>query len=221
MKKSLIILSFGLILLFGCNPEPPTPIGVSLKNQNPETLSYTFNFDGETPVWEAGELSESFSNLSDNTALKKGNSAHAHGTFSLFGGLFTTTFSATENNGGTHGAGVFTQVAGPPFNVPADVVMETACISVEGNVAAYAGTITEVIENGGWPVGNGPFEVGNTIYFTVKDNGASANAPLDQYAPFIIITVGPTTDCPNFLFPEELTNFWLDVGSANDKIKVN
>ncbi|MDB4286065.1 hypothetical protein N9933_02065 [bacterium] len=215
MKKSIIILSLGLILLFGCKPEPPTPIAVNPDNQNPESLTYVLTSDGENPVWEAMDLTEFQGNSEDNAASKQGNSVHTHGDiFSGFGGNYDISWSGTENNGGTHGGGeLYKSSSSGIFHF----VFETECIMDDGNEAVYVGIITEIIEKTG---GGPPVQVGWSLFFKVIDNGQGANAPADLYGN--LLGLSPNSTCgvwtPDFFF-------WNLVGTspvnAPGSVKIN
>ena len=153
MKKTILSLSIGFLLLLGCTTEnADTQI-----DEQANKLFSVHHFDGENLVWEEISLDEMKSKGSKSdlvsTTANKGNSVHAHGDFHGFGGTFS--FSGTQNNGGAHGsAEIEISTGGGPFGGPigtAHIILETTNVVI-GNVAGeygalYGGIVTEVIEN--------------------------------------------------------------------------
>jgi len=186
MKKTILSISIGLLLLTGCSKDNVDP---QIEQRTGDAV-YVFNNSGVDSTWESFALDE-FQNTNSNTGVtapsaNRGNSAHTHG--SLDAGGFTFNWSGTENNGGTHGEASVTLSLGPSLVL---VSLETACINVIGNEAVYGGAITEV-ENDPFPPGfPGPFSIGNTMFFKVFDNGQGNNAPADQFANTFVSTSNP------------------------------
>lgn len=218
MKKILYLGFLGLIMI-GCTKENLKDQPQTIDQADPSMVTmYVLNLDGETPSYD--EVTISAKELGNNVSgaeKSNPNSAHTHGEFTGFGGGVTIEFSGTQNNGGSHGSGVFKQALGP-FNLV--IEMETACVGVDGDVAAYAGTFTDV-EGSPFPPNFGPFALGNTVLFYVKDNGQSANAPLSQYSTALVIFggFGGAFDCENIDLTQDF--MWADVEGDDDKIKVN
>ena len=221
-------MTFGLILVTGCSKE-----GTSDQIEQQETQTdYVLKQSNGAFVWEAIEVDLPMDNATTAGNHARGESAHAHGDYTGFGGSTTISFSGTENNGGAHGSAEVWQ-AGGPFE--AHFAMETTSMVVDGNYAIYGGVITEVFVNTFPPPPPpppcptfpncpppppcNPNSVGNYIYFTVYDNGQGNNAPADQY-------LGLTQSCfvksdggvsfPWFIFGQP-----SDVMNSSDKIKVN
>lgn len=217
MKKILYLGFLGLIMI-GCTKEnlKDKPQSVDQAPEASMVKMYVLNLKGDSPSYDEVLIStEELGNNATNAEKSNPNSAHTHGEFTGFGGGITIEFSGTQNNGGSHGSGVFTQALGP-FNVV--IEMETACVSVDGDVAAYAGTFTNNLEGPAF----GPFAPGNTVLFYVKDNGQSANAPLSQHSSSLVIYFGGfggAFDCENIDLTQDFT--WMDVEGDDDKIKVN
>lgn len=228
MKKPIILLSFGFILLFGCKQNPPTPIGLNPDIQNSETQIYVLNFDEESPVWESVELTELQSTPVNNAASKNGNSAHAHGDFTGSEGSLSISFQGTQNNGGPHGSAevLLTTPSGKMLHI----LMQTSCVAVIGNEAIYGGEITEVKVNTlssppppppGFPVPScDPYDLGTYAYFRVTDNGQGANAPKDRYIPLIATSCSLSGDCLANSFPWFFFSSF-EVEQPTDNIKVN
>lgn len=231
MKKLIPLMTLALLVLFGCAKEETTPNAVSTDNQNVgESSVWVINANSDSPVWESVSQDDLQSN-SSASATSRSNSAHTHGNFT--GGALTITFSGTQNNGGPHGSAEFIQSFGP---FTAHVILETYCVSVDGNEAVYGGIVTEVIENNFPPPPPpppcpncpppppcNPLDIGSYVYFKVVDNGQGNNAPLDQYYGITFATCnGIPCDAglPWFFGLDEEGNPF-DVEGENDKIKVN
>ena len=183
MKKIVLSMSIGLLLLGGCSKEN---LDTQIEEQTGD-LVYVFNSNSENPVWEAIILDEleSTQSISNyvSTRENNGNSVHTHGDL----GPIIQEWSGTQNNGGVHGSASLLLFG---FS---EVTMETECVMVEDNEAVYGGTITEISP----PFG--PFQIGAVIYFKVIDNGQGDNAPADQINPIsIIVPVGELSGCDVF-----------------------
>ena len=172
MKKLIMLMSFGLILVTGCSKEGTsdqieqeksieTADVVLIYKADGTNSTWEANFDGETMVYGNGSTTAS-------TNGNRGESAHTHGSTPYF------TFSGTQNNGGTHGSATVDLGF-------ASWTLETECVMVEGNEAVYGGIITEAIN----PPPFGAGKVGDFIYFKVFDNGQGSNADPDQFHGFI------------------------------------
>lgn len=229
MKKLIPLMTFAIIILFGCAKEEVTSTSlITDKQQVNETSSsaYVFNFDSDSPTWEVISLDELPSSLTTSVTTRS-NSAHTHGDFTGYGGTTTITFSGTQNNGGSHGFAEVIQSFGPFLS---HVVLETECVVViNENEAIYGGVITEVLENNfpsppppppGAPAPPcNPNDLGSSVYFKVIDNGQGSNAPADQHYGIVLQFCSPSVDCsssfPWFIFGVN------DVENEGDKIKVN
>lgn len=200
MKKIVLSMSIGLLLLGGCSEEN---LVTQIEEQTGD-LVYIFNINSENPVWEAIILDELESTQSisnyvstshNNGSHNNENSAHTHGDL----GPIIQEWSGTQNNGGVHGSASLLLFG---FS---EVTMETECVMVEDNEAVYGGTITEISP----PFG--PFEIGALIYFKVIDNGQGNNAPADQFNSIsIIVPVGDPSLCgevgPSFFLWDAFPN---------------
>jgi len=186
MKKTILSVSIGLLLLSGCSTEN---VDTQVEQQT-EELVYVFNTNAVDATWEINNLDD-FNNTKSKSsaAVSKGNSAHTHGSINRES--ITYNWSGTENNGGSHGSAVIVQNFGP---IVVTITMETNCVSVLDNEAVYGGTITEVLND---PFnGFGPYALGNTLMFKVIDNGQGNNASADQYVQSLVSS--SVSDCSNF-----------------------
>lgn len=226
MKKTILSLSIGLLLIVGCSTESTD---TQIEQQKDELVN-VHHFDGDNFVWEAISLDEMKSNQSKSgtatTLSKRGNRVHAHGDFHGFGG--TISFSGTQNNGGAHGSAEIEISSGGPFGPggTAHIILETTSVvmvNVAGEEGAiYGGIVTEVIENTiSSPPGQCGYNLGAYVYFLVKDNGQGNNAPVDQYRNVLIANCDELADGGAGFDWEFFFFSWFDVGEASDKIKVN
>jgi hypothetical protein len=177
MKKVILSMSIGLLLLASCSKENAD---TQIEEQT-AALVGVYNFDGK--VMGTLEINEPLSDSNGNTNRGNGNSAHTHGSFGPPNVI--SAFSGTENNGGAHGSA----------NVrigPWDFILETECVMVEENEAVYGGTITEI--NGPQTPPGFP-EVGDGLYFRVIDNGQGSNADPDQVTLAFLVAFGGSSAC--------------------------
>jgi hypothetical protein len=182
MKKSIIILSFGLILLIGCKQESLSPNELNPDDHRTEKINYVLNTDGENSVWEVADLSSLLDSSSVNSNLRQSNSAFTRGYYTQSRDRSTSFFGVQDTSGVTGSAviedNVFFPPAGPPFFFPVRMVLETASVVVIGDEAIYCGLI---VESTGSPFpGGGPFALGRYFYIRVKDNSHSSNTTPDQ-----------------------------------------
>lgn len=200
MKKLIPLMALALVILVGCAKEEITTAALSTADQQVEESSvWVMNTDGDSPVWEAVTSDElqSTQSYSGSSATSRSNSAHTHGDLAF--NVYSLSWSGTENNGGPHGSAIVEQTWSGGI---AQFILETACVSVEGNEAVYVGIITEAINpppappppppcpsfpNCPPPPPN-PYSVGNSVFFKVIDNGQGNNAPSDQHSTGVFFT---------------------------------
>ena len=221
MKKLIILLMFGSVLLTSCSKEETTD---QIEQQTTDVV-YVLKQSNGVGTWEATQVNLLDNNSTGNGDADRTQSAHAHGDYTGFGGGVTINFSGTENNGGTHGSAEVRQVGGP---FEAHYILATTSVVVDGTEAIYGGIITEVIVNTfpppppppfGPPPPCNPNSVGNYVYFKVFDNGQGTNAPTDQYQGLFqscSAQVNGAAGFPWFIFGGP-----FDVENSSDKIKVN
>ncbi|MDA0973738.1 MAG: hypothetical protein O2867_08400 [Bacteroidetes bacterium] len=181
-----------------------------LKSQKTVPMYVLQNTDGELSYELQDVVLTAPDKPSANSQEKLAFINHAHGVFTGFRGI-SFQFKSTNYTNGTGGGGIFIQQL--PFG-EANMIMETECLFVEGNEAVYAGTFVDGVNP--FPGSPTPFDLGNTVYFKVRDNGPGQ---VDQYySSFFAISNG-TLDCDeiNFLgFGTTLS----DISGAEDQIKV-
>ena len=185
MKKTILSISIGLLLLTGCSKENVDP---QIEQRTGDTF-YVFNNNGEDSTWEEIAVDE-FQSTNSKTGVtapnaNRGNSTHTHGSLDL--GDLQMTWSGTENDGGTHGSATLSQEFAPGLGV--NVTMETSCVNSIGNEAVYVGRITDNDNATGFFAFL--FAVGNKVSLKVIDNGEGNNAQADQFAGLGISIGGP------------------------------
>jgi hypothetical protein len=228
MNKLFPLMALALLVLVGCAKEETIPVNQQSEETNGTTNVLTL--EGDNWIWNALALDELISTHSNSGAISnRGNSAHTHGNIHDFGGSGLTTFSGTQNNGGSHGSAEI-QFSAMGGNL--HIKLETSSVVILGadeNEAVYGGLITEVIENtlpsppppppGFPPPACAKFELGTYVYFVVKDNGQGHNDAPDQYRGVVYSRCTALADggesFPWFFFG------WIDVADEADKIKVN
>ena len=219
-------MMLALFFLFGCSKQEATmPFEKFVPSETFDSV-WILNSQTDSQNWEATSLDNLPKHAPDNIT-NRSNSAHSHGKLTISdGGETTIKFSGTQNNGGAHGNAEIIQTAGM---FTAHFIVQTECVTViNNNEAIYGGVITEVLENNfpppppppGFPAPPcNPNDLGNSVYFSVIDNGQGNNAPADQYYGLVIQGCSPSMDCqssfPWFIFQP------IDVDNAGDKIKVN
>jgi hypothetical protein len=177
MKKIIISMSVGLLLLAGCSKETDE---TQIEEQTTDLVK-VYNFDGK--FLETIQFDELQSDSNGTLNRGNGNSAHTHGSFGPPGVI--SAFSGTENNGGVHGSANL-------WLGPWNFILETECVMVEENEAVYGGTITEV---NGPPLPPGFPAIGDNLYFKVIDNGQGSNADPDQIALAFLAAFGGSSAC--------------------------
>lgn len=186
MKTLLPFIAFAVILLFGCAKEEVS-LAADENQQAEESIIYVFDIEADVMNWRLVSPDEllsmpSIQSNSGNVSTRNNNSVHMHGEVPFF------EFSATVNDGGTHGGATM-------YLGPFTFTSETDCIISEGNSALYGGLITAI---DGPP---GPFQVGWKTFFKVIDNGQGNNAPADQFYGVISFSPDPTVTCDDMEFP--------------------
>ncbi len=87
---------------------------------------------------------------------------------------YPSSFSAAQNNGGTHGSAL--------IRLPwAGIHLDIECLIVEDNVAVLEGLITQVF----YDYCDGCMVPGQYFTFEIIDNGEGQNAPVDQVGAYV------------------------------------
>jgi hypothetical protein len=173
MKKTMLLVTFGLFLLTGCSEET---IDTQIEQKSDLSFYVLKTINGETS-WEEQTFDAEIHMNPTRVSQKSnnGNSTHTHGSLDSQG--LQITWSGTDNNGGAHGTATISQQLGP-FDII--VTVETDCINSDGNLAVYTGRVISA-------EGNNPgflgfiFGVGGQASFRVIDNGQGNKAPADQF----------------------------------------
>lgn len=222
MKKLILLMSFGLLILTGCSKEESTD---QIEEQSVNSIYTLATSNGESS-WESVAFDESLS-VSESGNTNRSRGIRAIGRFGGFG--LPTTFTGIQNNSGARGRALV-QLSGPGGSAARLFVRTSSVVSIGDNEVVYGGIITRVIENSipppppcptfpncPPPPPCSPFDLGTYVYFAVKDNGQGNNAPLDQFKGLVIPSCNEFPDggasFPWFIFP------WTDV-AQEDRILV-
>ena len=161
MKNLTLLFALGLILVAGCTKDE------SYKQIEEETINSVFvlnQLDGSSS-WETMPTHE-LQNSANRTYFKNnGNDAHTNGYYAPASrDAMTITWSGTQTINGGHGMASIQQST-PNFSF--DLVLETECVTADGNQAVYGGTITQIKALAG---NTPPIGVGWRFYFKVIDS---------------------------------------------------
>jgi len=213
MKTIKLLMLLAVLAIVGCTQEEAFPEETNTKVAPMEEL---------TPhMVSASDLEGIKGFNSDNLIKNNGNSSHVNIDITFPSGS-SLTCSATQNNGGVHGTLVYDRNV--QFIDVSTYYMDAYCVlELENGEAIVGGIITQVDSDSG----SSSYEVGQTLFFKVVDNGQGINADSDQYIPtFFIGDSELPCEFANFLFnifnfpPVDIGNNSMDMQSP-DKVKVN
>ncbi len=160
MKKLTLLFAIGLFLVVGCTKDE------SYKQIEEQTIDsvYVLNQLDGSSTWETMLIDELQNSAVRIYSKNDGDAAHTDGYYvPASRDAMTITWSGTQNRNGPHGSASIQQST-PNFSF--HFVLETECVTVDGNQAVYGGTITQVKTlNGNAPA----IGVGWRIYFKVTD----------------------------------------------------
>ncbi len=171
MKNLIIPMTFGLILLIGCSKDEsfePT------EEQTIDSVYILKQIDGTT-IWETtaidGLTGKNFNYPTDDHNLY----GHTNGAFMpAYRDEVIITWSGTEDGTGTRGSAEL-QMSTPAYSF--HFILETECVTVDGDAAVYGGIIVEVVQTSGNPP---PFGVNWRFYFKVIDSEQGGGVNYDQ-----------------------------------------
>jgi hypothetical protein len=212
MKKPIGLL-FLVFLIAGCSKESFDSYESQATLKTTETVSlYVFDASQSQMGYVLQDVALNAPAKPMKSEFKGGVPyVHAHGRFHGFGGVYLEFKSTTRINGPGGAARLIQQL---PFG-EANMILETVCLSVDGNEAIYAGTFVSGF-NPFPPGGPTPFDLGNTLYIKVVDNGAGQ---VDQYYNGLVIAIDPVLCEDLEALPWEEYGL-SDVNEAADQIKV-
>jgi hypothetical protein len=199
MKNLTLLFALGLTLLTSCSKDD------SLEQTELQTIDsvYVLNqFEGST-TWESMQIDELQNSANLAYSIIDGDNAHTDGYYVPSSrDAMTITWSGTQTRNGTRGGAEIRQ-ATPNFSF--HFVLETECVTVDGNQAVYGGTITQVKSlSGNAP----PIGVGWRFYFKVTD---SEN--IDQIANTTIFASPRSISLCNVYLPNN--RMWRSQGNTN------
>jgi len=142
--------------------------------------------------------------------LPAGPSANGQGGIDYGGGLKIQHFSFhanTDNSGNVSGS---FELKSPDQNIRVHGTIFCLRIYNDGKTAFLKGIITEL--NGSFP----GLDVGDPMFFWVRDNGEGANAQTDQFSDAFI---SGNNNCPSPPQPEVLGFSMLNISNGNIQVK--
>lgn len=172
MKNLILSLTLGLILLTGCSKEESFE---PIEEQTIDSVYVLKQIDGTT-TWETMSI-EGLQTGSDYIyTTDNGNSnGQTSGLFMpTYRDLLVISWSGFTDETGTYGNAEI-QMSTPGYSF--HFILQTECITVDGNAAMYGGIVTEVVEQSGNPP---PFGINWRFYFEVKDSEQGGRHIYDQ-----------------------------------------
>jgi hypothetical protein len=170
MKNLILTMTAGLILLTGCSKEESYE---QIEEQTIDSVYVLKQIDGTT-TWETMAI-----DIENNPAYTyfnhTANNAYTRGLFMpSYRDPLVISWSGFTDETGTYGTAEI-QMSRPGYSF--HFILQTECVTVDGNAAVFGGIITEVVESSGNPP---PFGVNWRFYFKVIDNeqGNSINYDL-------------------------------------------
>jgi len=138
MKNLTLLFAIGLTLFTSCTKEESYE---PIEEQTIDSVYVLNQFEGSS-TWESMLIDELQNTAARTYSINDGDNAHTDGYYVPSSrDAMTITWSGTQtSNGARGGAGIIQ--ATPNFSF--HFVMETECVTVQGNQAVYGGTITQV-----------------------------------------------------------------------------
>jgi len=161
MKKLTLLFALGLFLVVGCTKDE------SYKQIEEQTIDsvYLLNQLEGSSTWGTMLIDELQNSATRTYPENDGDDVHTDGYYVPSSrDAMTITWSGTQNINGGHGIASIQQST-PNFSF--DLVLETECVTADGNQAVYGGTITQIKALGG---NTPPIGVGWRFYFKVIDS---------------------------------------------------
>ena len=160
MKNSILLIALGLILLTGCSKDD----SIEQINEQTTDVVYVSKQVNGNSSWETMEINTAHNSTFINNALDTRGFGFTNGLYAPSNrNLLIITWNGTKDESGYSGSAEI-QMSTPSYSF--HFIMETECVTVDGNTAMYGGLITEVVEISGNP----PFGMYWRFYFKVIDN---------------------------------------------------
>jgi|TARA_R110002110_G_scaffold175760_5_gene379484 hypothetical protein len=191
MKNLTLLFALGLILVSGCTKDE------SYKQIEEQTINsvYVLNQLEGAFTWETMLIDELQDSTKRTYSIIDGENAHTDGYYVPSSrDAMTITWSGTQTTNGARGSAEIRQTT-PNFSLL--FVLETECVTVDGNQAVYGGTITEIKAlTGNAP----PIGMGWRFYFKVIDSQR-----MDQIANCTMFASPMSPSLCNAFLPTNLT----------------
>jgi len=204
MKNLFLTTAAALFLLTACS----TDESFEQVDEQTTDVIYVLEQNKEQGTFTTMEINNyqggvNFTKTTDNNEL-----GHTSGLYQpLYMDPVILSWSANQDETGTYGNAEL-QISRTNYNI--HVVMQTECITVDGDTAMFGGIITEVLElSGDTP----PLTSNWRFYFQVKDNAIGNGMGADQISNTSIFASPRTPSLCNVYPPNH--RIWTDSGSVD------
>jgi hypothetical protein len=192
MKKSVLLITLGLILLTGCSKDDSAQ---QIEEQSSDYVFVLNQFE-ESSTWKTMEI-----DVIDNT-FPYSTTPDTKG-YGFTSGLYNPpnrnplliTWNGTNDKSGYSGSAEI-RMSTPSYSF--HFIMETECVTVIDNVAMYGGLITHVVRVSGNPP---PFGMNWRFYFKVIDNANGGPSSIDKISSMRIFASPRSTSLCNVYPP--------------------
>ncbi|NNE03189.1 MAG: hypothetical protein HKN52_08480 [Eudoraea sp.] len=204
MKNVFLTITAGFILLAGCSiDESFEPID----EQSTDSI-YLLDHSTEQNSFSILEIDNFVSDVNYTSKPIINEFGHTSGLYEpMMQDPVSLSWLGNCDGTGTYGAAEL-EIRKPSYTIY--VLMETECVTIDGNKAMYGGTITEVMELSG----NTPDLTAMwRFYFQVIDNDKNSNNGIDQISNIWIFASPRSASLCSVYAPEH--RIWSSKGHAN------
>jgi hypothetical protein len=204
MKNLFLILTAGLFLLTACSKDESFE---TIDEQSNDVI-YVLDQNQEQGAFTTMAVDNSQGGLNFTRTTDNSEFGHTSGLYApMYQDPVILSWSANKDETGTYGTAEL-QISRTNYNI--HVVMQTECISVDGNKAMYGAIITEVLElSGDTP----PLTANWRFYFQVTDNQQGGSAGYDQISSTLIFASSRSPSLCNVYPPDH--RIWSSNGYEN------
>jgi hypothetical protein len=204
MKNLFLTLTAGLFLLTACSKDESFE---QIDGQSND-LIYVLEQNNEQGTFTTMEIDNFQGGVNSTRTTDHGDLGYTSGLYEpMFQDPVILSWSANKDETGTYGNAEL-QISRPNYNI--HILMETECISLDGDTAMYGAIITEVLDlSGATP----PLTANWRFYFQVKDNAPENGIRGDQISSTSIFASPRSPSLCNVYPPNHL--IWSANGSQD------